>query len=408
MKIPELIKKETEYQQRQLKLIPSENYVSPAVMQAVGSTLMNKYAEGQVGKRYYQGNKYIDELEAECKRLALELFHIGKNGWHVNVQTVTGGVANFALYSAILQPGDKVLSMDLASGGHISHGWKLSNGKPVSFASRIFDTYFYKVSDKNGLLDHEEIRRMAVEIKPKMIISGGTAYPRVIDFKKLAEIAHDVGAYYHADVAHEAGLIAGGVYPSPFGHADFVTMTTRKTLRGPIGALIFCHNEFAEQIDRAVFPGIQGGPMMNSIAGIAVALQEASTEQFNRYAQQIITNARTLAQELTKLGLKLITGGTDTHLMIADVREFQSDGLVAAELLEQADIIVNKSTIPSAENQTPWRPAGIRLGTPAITTRGMKENEMKMIASMIVNTLNGKPTDSIKKQVHALTDNFPI
>jgi glycine hydroxymethyltransferase len=396
-------------------------------MQAVGSVLMNKYAEGQVGKRYYQGNRNIDEIEKTCKENALKAFNLDPEIWHVNVQAVTGGIANFALLSAILEPGDKIMAMDLTHGGHLSHGWKLPNGKRVSFSSKVYDSYFYKVSPKTYTFDYDQIEKQALEVKPKLIISGGTAYSRTIDFKRLSEIAHKVGAKYFADVAHEAGLVAGGVYPSPFEFADFVNVTTRKTLRGPIGALMFCRQEFAEAIDRAVFPGLQGGPMMNSIAGIAVALEEANTPEFKNYTKQIVKNASVLAEELIKLGFKVITGGTDTHLILIDIRSKQPDGLIAAELLEQADIILNKNTIPYDESTSPWRPSGIRLGTPAVTTRGMKEKEMKKIAELIDRTLGirtfpaetkrkeireycmeNKTIAEIQKEVHVLTAKFPI
>ncbi|MFH1547286.1 MAG: serine hydroxymethyltransferase [bacterium] len=427
MNINEIISKELEYQQKQLKLIPSENYTSPEVMKAVGSVLMNKYAEGQAGKRYYQGNMNIDVVENICKERALKLFKLDPNKWHVNVQSVTGSVANLAVYNSVLEPGEKIMGMYLPHGGHLSHGWKLPDGKKVSFTSKVYQTDYYYVSEKTHTFDYNEVEKRVNEYKPKVLISGGTAYSRTIDHKKLSELAHNVGAYYLADVAHEAGLIAGESHPSPFPYADFVTMTSRKTLRGPIGALVFCRKEFADELDRSVFPGLQGGPMINSIAGIAVALEEAMKPEFKEYTRQIVKNAQKLSEELIKLGYNVVTGGTDKHLFLIDVRGKQKDGHIAALLLEAADIIVNKNTIPFDEDSTPWRPSGLRMGTPSVTTRGMKESEMIKIAQYINEVLSVKgieedsKTDEIKelaskndvvmkvkKQVHKLTKRFPI
>ncbi|MBN2101149.1 serine hydroxymethyltransferase [Candidatus Dojkabacteria bacterium] len=426
MDIENLISKELKYQQQQLKLIPSENYVRPAVMKAVGSILMNKYAENYPGKRYYQGNKNMDEIETLCQERALSLFGLSPEKWHVNVQAVLGSIGNLAVYNSVLEPGDRILAMHLPHGGHLSHGWKLEDGKNVSFSGKIYDSYFYKVDKETETFDYDEIEKQAQEVRPKLIISGGTAYPRDIDHSRLGEIAKSIGAYYLADIAHEAGLIASGLLNSPFPHADFVTMTTRKTLRGPIGTLIFTRSELAEAIDRAVFPGLQGGPMINSIAGIAVALKEASSSEFREYSKQVILNAKTLSEELSKLGFRVISGGTEKHLILVDIRAKQPDGLIAAELLEATDIITNKNTIPY-ETGTPWRPTGIRLGTPAVTTRGMREKEMPEIASLIEETLNTtkfepKTTraevreaitsiaeiNNIKDKVHKLTSRFPI
>lgn len=422
-----LIKEEVKYQQEQLKLIPSENYVSPAVMQAVGSVLMNKYAEGQSGKRYYQGNTNIDKIEDLCKQRALKLFKLNSNDWHVNVQCVTGSVANLAIYNSILKPGEKLMGMYLPHGGHLSHGWKLDDGKSVSFTSAVYDTDFYYISKDTNKFNYEEVEKRVSNFKPKLLISGGTAYPRTIDHKRLSEIAHKVGALYLADVAHEAGLIAGGVHPSPFSFADFVMMTTRKTLRGPIGSIIFCRKKYADQLDRAVFPGLQGGPMINSIAGISIALDEASLPEFKKYAQQVVKNAKELAKNLIKDGFNVITGGTDKHLILVDVRPIQSDGHIAALILEGADIVVNKNTIPFDEKGTAWKPSGIRIGTPAITTRGMKEPEMKIISGFIKKLLTKVKIDptlkteqvkktvarnetvlQVKMEVHNLTKKFPI
>lgn len=432
MDIQTLIRKEKQYQQQQLKLIPSENYTSKAVMEAVGSVFMNKYAEGQAGKRYYQGNQNADSVELECKQRALELYNLTDSPWSVNVQAVTGAIANLSVYTALLKPHDRMLSLSLPDGGHLSHGWQLPDGTPVSLTSQLYEPHFYHVSLDNYLFDYDEIEKQAHKVKPAIIISGGTAYPHIINFKRLSEIAHRVGALYMADVAHEAGLIAGKAYPSPFPYADVVTMTTRKTLRGPIGALIFTKDpKLAEKVDRAVFPGLQGGPMINSIAGIAVALGEAATPEFSEYARQIVKNASVLAKELFLLGFDIVSGGTDTHLILVDIQNKQPDGLIAAKMLETADIIVNKNTIPidlkNSALQAPWRPAGIRLGTPAVTTRGMREVDMKTIALLIDKTLsavsiptgtsakdvericsNSDVIAAIQNKVHQFTDQFPI
>ncbi len=427
MKIEKIIQDEITYQQEQLKLIPSENYTYPEVLEAVGSVLMNKYAEGYPGKRYYQGNKNIDKIEDTCRKRALKLFKLSKDKWHVNVQTVTGSIANLAVYNAILKPGDRIMSMYLPHGGHLSHGWQLGKNRPVSFTSKIFDIGYYYVNKESKIFDYEEIRSKAQEFKPKLIISGGTAYPRTIDHKLMSEIAHETGALYLADIAHEAGLIAADAHPSPFPHADFVTMTTRKTLRGPIGSIIIARKKFAKKLDRSVFPGLQGGPMINSIAGIAITLKKAQTKAFKTYARQVISNANALTENLSSLGFDLITGGTDKHLILIDISNKQPDGLIAARLLEAADIITNKNTIPFDKSKSPWRPSGLRIGTPSVTARGMKENEMKEIAQLMDQTLNAiqippkaKSTQinnlieqnpeikEIKGRVHDLTKRFPI
>ncbi len=415
MTIPTLLKQELAYQQKQLKLIPSENYVSPAVFDALGSVLTNKYAEGYPGKRYYAGNRNIDAIEKLAVEKALEVFRLDPNEWHANVQAVTGSIANLVVYSAILKPGDKILSMKLASGGHLSHGYVRPDGQKVNFSSKIYNISNYSVSPNTFLLDYDEIEKIASKEKPCLIISGGTAYPRTIDHKKLGEIAQNVGAIYMADIAHEAGLIAGGSHPSPFPHADIVTMTTRKTLRGPIGSIIISRNtdHLPEKIDKAIFPGLQGGPMMNNIAAIAVALEETSTEKFKEYANQVVKNAQALSAELSRLGFEMITGGTDKHLILIDIKNKAKDGHVATETLEAADIILNKNTIPHDNGGSPWRPSGIRLGTPAVTTRGMKETEMKIIAGLIDDGLecdspNDPGLEKIRKRVHELTEKFPI
>jgi len=406
-----LIKKEEKRQKTQLCMIPSENFVSDQVKKAVGSVLMNKYSEGQAYKRYYQGNTNIDEIETLVKKRALKAFKLSPQKWNVNVQAVTGSVANLAVYNALLQPGDKILSMYLFDGGHLSHGWQLPSGKKVSMTSKIFSPNYYYVDPKTGVFDYNSVDKIAKQVKPKLIISGGTAYPREIDHKKLSEIAKKVGALYMADIAHEAGLVIAGVNKSPFKYADIVTMTTRKTLRGPIGAMIFSKSQYSEEIDKSVFPGLQGGPQNHSIAGIGVALYEAMQPEFKKYAKQVVKNSRTLAGELKKLGIEVLTGGTDKHLIVIDLAKngiLQSGGEVALAL-EKANIIVNKNTVPG-DTRKPWDPSGIRLGTPSLTTRGMKEKEMKLIARMLVdvmrNATDEKVINKVSKDVVKLTSKF--
>ncbi|MFH2085192.1 MAG: serine hydroxymethyltransferase [bacterium] len=402
--IYDLIQKEAQRQKDELTLIPSENVVSDAVKEAVGSVLMNKYSEGQPGKRYYQGNKYIDEIESLVEQRALACFGLSESDWHVNVQPVTGSIANLAVYTALLQPasptggpGDKMLAMSLYDGGHLSHGWKLPDGKPISFTARLFDTHFYSVDPVTKVFDYENVEKVAQEVKPKILISGGTAYPREIDHQQMRVIADSVGAIYMADVAHEAGLIAGGANPSPFPHAHIVTMTTRKTLRGPIGALIFARKdlrvpnvvegEVGQAIDFAVFPSIQGGPQNHSIAGIGVALHEAMQSDFKVYTHQVVKNAQVLAAELMKVGFDVVTGGTDKHLVLIDLRSRGWSGKDAALALEKVGIIANKNTVPG-ETGKPWNPSGLRLGTPALTTRGYTEKDIVKVAQKITTTLN--------------------
>lgn len=393
--IYKLIKAEEKRQSKDLEMIPSENFVSDAVREAVGSVLMNKYSEGQPFKRYYQGNQFIDQIEALVEERALQVFGLSEADWHVNVQAVTGTIANFAVYAALLNPGDKMLGMSLYDGGHLSHGWKLPDtGKPISFTSRLYDTHFYSVDPQTKVFDYDQILAIAKKLKPKILISGGTAYPRQIDHARMRTIADLVGAIYMADVAHEAGLIAGGANASPFPHAHVVTMTTRKTLRGPIGAMIFASKkllgeEVAEKIDFAVFPALQGGPQNHSIAGIGVALHEALQPAFKDYASQVVKNAQVLAHELINAGFDVVTGGTDKHLVLVDLRSRGWSGKDAALALEKIGIIANKNTVPG-ETASPWNPSGLRLGTPALTTRGMKESDMVKIAQQITETLKSK------------------
>lgn len=409
--IAQLIKSEEERITDQLQMIPSENYVSEAVRQAVGSVVMNKYSEGSVGKRYYQGNQNIDGIEQLAKDRALKAFGLDEMIWSVEVQAVTGAIANSAIYAALLEPGDKMLGMFLFDGGHLSHGWQMAPDRKTTLNSKIYDPYFYHVDTKTELFDYSEIEKQAETIKPKIIISGGTAYPREIDHKELGRIAKKVGAYYLADVSHEAGLILTGVNRSPFEHADVVMMTTRKTLRGPNGALIFTTKEYDEQIRRAVFPGMQGGPMNGHIAGIAVALHEAMQPEFIEYSKGIVENCKKLGEELMAKGHKLVSGGTDKHLILVDMRELGLTGREAAVALERANIIVNANTIPN-DPAPPMKPNGLRMGTPALTSRGMKPEDMVKIANWIDNVLrNSDNVDDLNLTAQEVTQfarSFPV
>jgi glycine hydroxymethyltransferase len=407
-KIFRLIKKEKRRQESTLMMIPSENYSYREVREAVGSILMHKYAEGQPGKRYYQGNVNMDEIESLCEERALSAFSLNPNSWFANVQPLSGSPANLAVYSALLQPGEKILSMYLPDGGHLSHGWYIqpttgTQPKKISFTSKIFEVEFYYVDRKTLVFNYDQIEKKALQFKPKMIISGGTAYPREINHKRLSQIAKKVGAYYLADVAHEAGLIAGGANSSPFPYADVVTMTTHKTLRGPRGAIIIGKKKYEESIDFAVFPGLQGGPHMHTIAAIAVALKKVQSPQFKNYARQTVNNAKRLALDLMEKGYEVVSGGTDKHLILIDLRKSNTNGWIASHALEEAGIIVNRNTVP-LEDASPFYPSGIRLGTPAITVRGMKEKEMDKIAEWIFKVIEEvksqrMPADKSEKDI---------
>jgi len=397
----ELIEKEKNRLKTNLELIPSENYVSKAVRAALGSVLTNKYSEGYPKKRYYGGNKFIDQIELLAIERAKKLF----NAEHVNVQPYSGSPANLEVYYALLSIGDKVMGMNLAHGGHLSHG------HPVSFSGKNYDFVQYGVEKGTERLNYDTIRKLALKEKPKLIVSGATAYPRTIDFKEFQKIADEAGAIHMADISHIAGLIAAGLHPSPFPFTDVVTTTTHKTLRGPRGAIIMCKEKYAHQIDSAVFPGMQGGPHNNVIAAVAVALGEALKSDFKVYIKQVIKNAKALANELEKQGLRLVTGGTDNHLILVDLTNTGCTGKEAEAALEEANIVVNKNMIPF-DKRTPFNPSGIRIGTPAITSRGMKVNEMKeigrMIASVIKNHNNKAVKNKIKKEVLELCKKFPL
>ncbi|MBI4096446.1 MAG: serine hydroxymethyltransferase [Candidatus Levybacteria bacterium] len=374
----DLIKQEEKRQEDVLEMIPSENYASPAVMEALGSVLTNKYSEGYAKKRYYQGNKFIDSVEILAMERAKKLFGVA----HVNVQPYSGSPANTAVYFALLQPKDKIMGLSLAFGGHLTHG------SPVSFSGKYFTIVSYEL-DKNGYLDYGAIEKLALKEKPKIIVCGATAYPRIIDFKRFGEIADKVGAYLLADISHITGLIIAGAHPSPAPHVHIIMTTTHKTLRGPRGAMLMVTQkglkkdpELGDKIDKAVFPGLQGGPHDNQTAAIAVALLEASKASFKKYGQQIVKNAKVLADELASFDFNLISGGTDNHLLLIDLSNKKVNGAVAALALEVAGIVVNKNAVPE-DTLPPFYPSGIRLGTPAITTRGMKEKEMVKIGKWI-------------------------
>jgi len=373
--IAKLIKTEKERQGRVINLIASENYVSDDVLTALGSELTNKYAEGYPNARYYGGNKIVDEVEELCQARALKLFGLSAKKWAVNVQSLSGSPANVAVYLALVPIGEKIMGLTLSDGGHLTHGHK------VSITGKAWQAVSFGVDPKTGLLDYEALMRQAKKEKPKLIVAGFTAYPRKINFKKFREIASACGAYLMVDMSHVAGLVAGGVYPSPFKYADVVTTTVHKTLRGPRSAMIFSGLALASKIDKAVFPGMQGGPHENQIAAVAVALKEADSQAFKKYATQVIVNAKTLAAELKKLGWPLITSGTDSHLVLVDTwQDGQGiSGRQASDALEAHGIIVNKNTIPG-ETRSPVDPSGIRLGTAAETTRGKKEKDMIQLA----------------------------
>jgi glycine hydroxymethyltransferase len=388
-------------QESTLELIASENFVSPAVLEAQGSVLTNKYAEGYPAKRYYGGCKYIDDVERLAIDRAKKLF----GAEHVNVQPHSGSQANMAVYFSVLNVGDTILGMNLSHGGHLTHG------SPVNFSGKFFKVFFYGVNEKTEMIDYEALEKLANEHKPKLIVAGASAYPRIIDFKRFREIADNVGALLMVDMAHIAGLVAAGLHPSPVPYADFVTTTTHKTLRGPRAGLILCKEAYAKKIDSTIFPGIQGGPLMHIIAAKAVAFKEALSESFKNYQKQILLNAKCLASNLIQRGFKLVSNGTDNHLMLVDLRNKNITGLDAEEALEKSGITVNKNTVPF-EDKSPRVTSGIRIGTPAITTRGMKESEMSLIAELIDKVLRNISNENVytevKGKVEDLCNNFPI
>ncbi|MDR0426042.1 MAG: serine hydroxymethyltransferase [Clostridiales bacterium] len=391
------MKRELGRQQSNIELIASENFVSPAVMAAMGSHLTNKYAEGYPGKRYYGGCVYVDEVETLAVERAKKLF----GAEHANVQPHCGANANLAVFFALLDVGDTVLSMNLAHGGHLSHG------SPVNISGKQYNIIPYGVADGTETIDYDEVERLAMTHKPKMILAGASAYPRVIDFKRFREIADKAGAYLMVDMAHIAGLIVAGEHPSPIPYADVVTTTTHKTLRGPRGGLILCKESLAKAIDKAIFPGTQGGPLMHIIAAKAVSFQEALSEDFKAYQRQVVKNAAALAGALTDAGIPLVSGGTDNHLMLVKVNGFDTTGKEIEHLLDECNITANKNTIPN-DPASPFITSGIRLGTPAVTTRGMKEADMQRIGGMIARVIREKAAavPAVKAEVAALLKNF--
>lgn len=402
MSDPELygaMKSELERQRDHIELIASENFTSRAVMEAMGSHLTNKYAEGYPGARYYGGCEYVDIVEQLAIDRAKALF----GAEHANVQPHSGSQANVAVYLALLKPGDTILGMDLSHGGHLTHGSK------ASISGKYFNACFYGVDPETEMIDYEKAMQIAGECKPKLIIAGASAYSRIIDFKKMREIADEVGAYLMVDMAHIGGLVAAGVHPSPVPYADVVTSTTHKTLRGPRGAIILCKDELKKKINSAVFPGTQGGPLMHIIAGKAVCFKEAMSEEFKAYQRQVVKNAAVLADTLSEGGIRLVSGGTDNHLMLADTMSLGRTGNEVQELLDAAHITANKNSIPF-DTQSVKLTSGMRFGTPAVTTRGMGEDEMRDIGKMIVRIINDgdKAVDDVKQQVLSLCERFPL
>ena len=398
VEIFEAMEGELSRQRNNIELIASENFVSKAVMAAMGTHLTNKYAEGYPGKRYYGGCEKVDIVENLAIERAKKLF----GAEHVNVQPHSGSQANIAVYFAMLEPGDTILGMNLNHGGHLTHG------SPVNISGKYFNVIPYGV-DETGYIDYDEFKKVATEAKPKMIVAGASAYARTIDFEKMSEIAKEVGAYFMVDIAHIAGLVATGLHPSPVPYADFVTTTTHKTLRGPRGGLIMCKEKYAKVIDKAIFPGIQGGPLMHIIAAKAVCFKEALEPAYKEYAQQVIKNAQALSKGLIARGLNIVSGGTDNHLMLVDLRRINLTGKAAEKMLDEVGVTCNKNTIPY-DPETPFVTSGIRLGTPAVTSRGMKEEDMEEIAEIISMTLKDFEAnkEEAAKRVTALTNKYPL
>jgi len=397
----ELLTQEKARQSGSIRMIPSENYVSRAVMQATGSCLTNKYAEGYPGRRYYEGQQVTDLIETLAIERAKKIF----GAEHANVQSYSGSVANVAAYSALIGTGETIMGLSLINGGHLTHGWK------ASFTSRVYNSVQYAVNPQTGRFDYDQIEEFAKKHRPKIIISGATAYPREIDFEIFGDIAKRVGAYHVSDIAHISGLVVAGIHKSPVPYADIVSTTTHKTLRGPRGGMLLCRTEHAQALDRAVFPGLQGGPHMHTVTAIAVALAEASTPEFVQYAKQVVKNAKRLAERLMEYGFDLVTGGTDNHLMLIDLRNKGVPGKKFAKALDRARIVTNYNTVPG-DTAPPFNPSGVRLGTPAITTRGMKEAEMDAIARFIKQVAENIDNESVIEQVGKeallLCSQFPV
>ena len=399
VEVADAIEAEVNRQRNKIELIASENFVSNAVIEAMGTPLTNKYAEGYPGKRYYGGCENVDVVETLAIERAKKLF----GAEHANVQPHSGAQANMAVFFAVLNPGDTVLSMSLAHGGHLSHG------SPVNMSGKYFNIVPYGVEEDTSTVDYEKIRQLALECKPKLIVAGASAYPRVLDFQKFGEIAKEVGAYLLVDIAHISGLVAAGLHPSPVPYADFVTTTTHKTLRGPRGGLILCKEEHAKAVDKAIFPGIQGGPLMHIIASKAVCLGEALTDDFKTYQKNIVANAKALSEALISEGLDLVSGGTDNHLMLLDLRSIGLTGKEAEHRLDEVGITCNKNAIPF-DPEKPFVTSGIRIGTPAVTSRGMNTEDMKEIAALIALTLKDfdNSKEEVAARVKALCDKYPL
>ncbi len=401
LEVAKAIELELQRQQTKLEMIASENFTSFAVREAMGSIMTHKYAEGYSGKRYYGGCEYVDIAEDLACRRAEKLFGVG----YANVQPHSGSQANMGVYFACLQPGDAILGMDLSHGGHLTHG------SPVNFSGKLFQNFFYGVEKESGMIDYDQVRQKALECKPKLIVAGASAYARTLDFKRFREIADECGAFLMVDMAHIAGLVAAGVHPSPAGFADFITTTTHKTLRGPRGGMILSSEEHAKKLNSSIFPGMQGGPLMHIIAAKAVAFGEALRPDFILYQKQVLANAKTLAEELQAAGYELVSGGTDNHLILMDLSRKDITGKDAEIALDKAGITVNKNTVPF-ETRSPFVTSGIRLGTPALTTRGMREAEMKKVAAWIVAGLekseNETALEKISQEVASFAAEFPL
>lgn len=397
--VAECIENEVNRQRNKIELIASENFVDEAVLQALGTPLTNKYAEGYPGKRYYGGCEHVDVIEQLAIDRAKEIF----GAEHANVQPHSGAQANSAVYFAVLEPGDTILGMDLSHGGHLSHGMK------KNISGKYYRSEFYGVREDNGYIDYDALHRKAMEVKPKIIVAGASAYPRIIDFKAFSEIAKDAGSYFMVDMAHIAGLVAAGLHPNPVPYADFVTTTTHKTLRGPRGGMILCKAEHEKAINSAVFPGTQGGPLMHVIAAKAVSFKQVLADEFKQYQKQIVKNAKALADALISEGFNLVSGGTDNHLILVDLTNFNITGKIAQSLLDEVGITVNKNTIPF-DKLSSFVTSGIRIGTPAVTTRGMLEEDMRTIARLIKLTLTDfeKSADDVRKGVEMLCEKHPL
>jgi glycine hydroxymethyltransferase len=403
--INKLIELEVKRQQEGLVMIASENYCPQEILSAIGSPLNNKYSEGYPGKRYYSGNQFIDEIEELARKSALAMFGLDEENWHANVQPHSGSSANLGVYLGLLEPGDKILAMDLSHGGHLTHG------SPVNFSGKLFKFVHYGVEENDFKIDYDKLEQQALAEQPKMIVCGATAYPQIIDFKRFSEIAKKVNALLLADISHIAGLIVGGVHPSPFPEVDIMTSTTHKTLGGPRSAFIICKKELGAKIDKAIFPGLQGGPLENIIAGKALCFDRAQTPEFTTIQQQTVKNAILLAEELKNNGFQIVGGNTKNHLILIDLRPLNVNGKIASELLAEAGIYTNANSIPF-DPAPPFKPSGLRIGTPALSTRGMKEPEMKLIADwfkqILTNQEDGELRLNINQAVIELTKKFPI